>query len=219
MERIRNRRDACISCGPHHTAVITPEGTVACWGRNDDGQCVVPIEVNVKRNVVAVSCGTIHMAALTEDGTVVCWGYNDRGQCDVPLGLQNVVDISCGDSFTIARTAFGTLVCRGQNYCGQCEPPPSTEDAVVVAVSAGADHCGAVLADGSVLCWGSNDCAYWIRQCCCRELADHVLWPLLEWEQSFCGERGPSNIDLVLLQSLRIWWLERLLVEGDMQQL
>jgi alpha-tubulin suppressor-like RCC1 family protein len=178
-----------VSCGSFYTAVVTASGRVVGWGnkayqmvpselesvitsegtgRNDDGQCVVPTEVNAKRNVVAVSCGTIHTAALTEDGTVVCWGYNDRGQCDVPLGLENVVDISCGDSFTIARTAFGTLVCRGQNYCGQCEPPPSTEDAVVVAVSAGADHCGAVLADGSVLCWGSNDCAYWIRQCCCR---------------------------------------------------
>ena len=32
-----------VSCGGHHTGVLTNEGRVYMWGRNDKGQAAVPL--------------------------------------------------------------------------------------------------------------------------------------------------------------------------------
>ncbi len=38
----RNQNVSQISVGENHTAAVLPDGTVACWGDNSYGQCLVP---------------------------------------------------------------------------------------------------------------------------------------------------------------------------------
>jgi hypothetical protein len=63
------RQRSTFSSGDCHTAAVTPEGKVICWGDNTNRQCRVP---STLENVVAMSCGNFHTMALVSDGTVVC---------------------------------------------------------------------------------------------------------------------------------------------------
>jgi len=49
------------------------DGTVVCWGDNNNGQVTTPVGLI---DVAQVAGGGIHTVALRRDGTVVCWGYN-----------------------------------------------------------------------------------------------------------------------------------------------
>ena len=62
-----------IDAGTLHTLALKQDGTVAAWGLNDVGQCVVPATLS---DVVQVGVGFQHSVALKSDGTVVCWGWN-----------------------------------------------------------------------------------------------------------------------------------------------
>jgi alpha-tubulin suppressor-like RCC1 family protein len=68
---VHNPRHAVIACGLEHTAAITRDGKVVCWGSNGWGECTVPASL---KRAVSVSCGRWHTAALTPEGRVVCWG-------------------------------------------------------------------------------------------------------------------------------------------------
>jgi alpha-tubulin suppressor-like RCC1 family protein len=65
-----------VSCGGHHTVVLTAAGKVLCWGNNTFRQCKPPTNLE---GVVDISGGTDHTAALTEDGRLICWGRNKEG--------------------------------------------------------------------------------------------------------------------------------------------
>jgi hypothetical protein len=113
-----------VSCGFYHTAALTVDGKVVCWGSNDNGQCNVPDDLDL---VGAVSCGHYFVAVLTRDGVVRCWGENDCEQCNVPEGLGKVVALSCGGYHVAALTEDGRLVCWGWNVHGQCVIPNDLE--------------------------------------------------------------------------------------------
>jgi alpha-tubulin suppressor-like RCC1 family protein len=116
---------------------LTADGKVVCWGRNGDGQCNVPADLEY---VSAICCGYSCTAVLTRDGVVRCWGDNDEGQCNVPAGLGKVVALSCGWDHVGVLTEDGRQVCWGSNDSGQCSVPsslqvmmPPTELATVLA--------------------------------------------------------------------------------------
>ncbi len=45
-----NRTISCLN----HTAVITSEGKVVCWGKNHDGQCDVPADLVAQTGMVVL---------------------------------------------------------------------------------------------------------------------------------------------------------------------
>jgi alpha-tubulin suppressor-like RCC1 family protein len=77
--------------------------------------------------VSAVSASLDHSCALRTDGTVVCWGTDFDGEV--------------GAGISVGASASPTVV-------------PGLSNAVSVAV--GGSHSCALLADGTVDCWGSN---------------------------------------------------------------
>jgi formylglycine-generating enzyme required for sulfatase activity len=128
------------------------EGTVVCWGSNDQSQCNVPPGMS---EVVQLVGGGDHTVALRADGTISAWGDNSFGQLDAPEGLQGALVLACGYGHTVACDGFGKVSCWGRNDFGQCDVPTGLLG--VVQVAAGGVHTLALRVDGTVTSWGNND--------------------------------------------------------------
>jgi alpha-tubulin suppressor-like RCC1 family protein len=83
------RRAVHLAVGEQHVCVILDDGTVACWGQNDAGQCGAnaiggeedtPVLVPGIANATSIAAGTNHTCAVLGGTSVVCWGANDAGQ-------------------------------------------------------------------------------------------------------------------------------------------
>ena len=145
-----------ISLGDDHVCALLNDGSVKCWGANDEGQLGIGDKLNrgdepneMGDNLPAVNLGTGktatflaagygHTCAILNDGTIKCWGYNHSGQ----LGR--------GD--TMHRGAAASDM--GDNL-----PPVDlglSAGKTVVSLSAGDGYSCALLNDGNVKCWGYN---------------------------------------------------------------
>jgi alpha-tubulin suppressor-like RCC1 family protein len=73
--------------------VIKLEGTVWCWGANNDGRLAslertlttkTPIAIRGVTDATQIGLGATHGCALQRAGTVVCWGNNEYGALGTP---------------------------------------------------------------------------------------------------------------------------------------
>jgi alpha-tubulin suppressor-like RCC1 family protein len=132
-------RTAMIATGSGYACGLLVDGTVHCWGDNTAGQLGIgsvggfftsPVQVQGLSSIVAITAstsGSSFMCALSAIGTVSCWGAGGQGQ----LGNGNILPAQ-----PFAQPVFGITN--------------------AVAVTAGASHACALLADGSAQCWGSD---------------------------------------------------------------
>ncbi|MCC6387225.1 MAG: hypothetical protein IT302_07585 [Dehalococcoidia bacterium] len=164
-----------ISAGWDHACAIRGNGTLACWGSNEEldcppwsgspcfthywGQAVAP-----EGWFVALDAGTFHTCGVREDGTLACWGANESFSC-VPFGPCTVFDggqstppagafrsVSAGYTHSCGVEAAGTIRCWGANEHGQSSPPAGQFQ----AVAAGTSHTCALRLSGELTCWGLN---------------------------------------------------------------
>ncbi|XP_059722895.1 protein RCC2 isoform X1 [Haemorhous mexicanus] len=125
-----------------HSLLITAEGKLWSWGRNEKGQlghgdtkrveAPRPIEALGGEAIVAAACGRNHTLALTESGSVFAFGENKLGQ----LGLGNQTDavpsptqilyngqpiskLGCGAEFSMVMDCKGNLYSFGCPEYGQ----------------------------------------------------------------------------------------------------
>ncbi|XP_077644322.1 protein RCC2 [Lonchura striata] len=125
-----------------HSLLITAEGRLWSWGRNEKGQlghgdtkrveAPRPIEALGGEAIVAAACGRNHTLALTESGSVFAFGENKLGQ----LGLGNQTDavpsptqilyngqpiskLGCGAEFSMVMDCKGNLYSFGCPEYGQ----------------------------------------------------------------------------------------------------
>jgi alpha-tubulin suppressor-like RCC1 family protein len=135
-----------IAAGSGHTCAVLQSGRVRCWGAasagrlgygnttnvGDTGPPALAGDVVIGAPVSQVATGGAHTCALLASGNVRCWGSNESGQ----LG-------------------YG-----GTNQVGDTETPASAGDVdvggSVVQIAAGVLHTCALLASGSVRCWGAG---------------------------------------------------------------
>lgn len=144
----------------------------------DDHSAAVSVQ-GLAAGAVAVGCGDIHTCALLSNGSVSCWGGNNVGQlgdgsnaghktANPVSGLgSGVIALAVGKEFACAIVAGGNVKCWGANDVGQLGDDSNDEADTPVdvtalphpalALAAGATHMCALLDDGSVYCWGSND--------------------------------------------------------------
>ncbi len=134
-ETVQNDPSLRISAGSGHSCMIKEGGTVSCWGHNDAGQLgdrtltdfSAPVDVIGLTNVVAITAGGSHSCALLSDGTARCWGAGGSGQL--------------GNNGTVTKQLVPVVVSGLSS---------------AVAIAAGGAHTCALLANGSVRCWGAN---------------------------------------------------------------
>ncbi|MCX7556998.1 proprotein convertase P-domain-containing protein [Xanthomonadaceae bacterium JHOS43] len=141
--------------------------------------------VNIERRARKISAGGGgfvapggHSCTLTTAGAVWCWGYNGNfqlgdGSSDNRLTPTPVVgfssgvrEISVGSSHTCALTNEGGVYCWGGGANGELGDGGRENRSMPVAVSglsggvqdiaAGSGHTCALLANGTVQCWGYN---------------------------------------------------------------
>ena len=124
--------------GYAYSCARTAAGDVTCWGQDDLGQRGRPdggaVELSVPTAVTAigdardVQAGGGHTCAVHGDGGLTCWGYDNYGQLGHAPSAGN-----------IERTP--TLV---------------TLRAAATRITTGDSHTCALLADGTVDCWGAD---------------------------------------------------------------
>jgi alpha-tubulin suppressor-like RCC1 family protein len=182
-----------VTAGSSHTCALLANGSAKCWGANQSGQLGIS---NTAPNNTAptpvlggggsvtardIAAGRNHTCAVRADGAVRCWGSNGSGQLGdgttttrlspvAVLGLTDpVVAIAAGEAHTCALVASGTVRCWGDNSVGQLGDGTTTNRltpvtvsglTVVVGIAAGgtlgSSHTCALLANGTVQCWGAN---------------------------------------------------------------
>jgi alpha-tubulin suppressor-like RCC1 family protein len=124
-----------VASGLVHSCAAFKSGRVKCWGDNSLSQAgslsadtTTPVTVGGITTALSLTAGLYHTCAILFGGTVQCWGYNGFGQ----LG-----DKTKGSSMTTPVTVNGI--------------------ADATAIAGGFYHSCAVLAKGTVQCWGHND--------------------------------------------------------------
>ena len=147
---VANVSDAIgVAVGYQHACALKSDGTVMCWGGDDDGQlgrvglgtdtCAVPgseppfsypcarqpVEVPGISGGIAISAGYNHTCILQSNGSVWCWGYSEFGE----LGNGDLDITSDG----------------GAQVSGLSD---------VTAIAAGYEHTCALHHDGTTSCWG-----------------------------------------------------------------
>jgi alpha-tubulin suppressor-like RCC1 family protein len=136
-----------VASGSQQTCALLADGTVQCWGDNTAGElgagatgtCVDPysgtfscsktaVAATGITNATAVTAGLFIGCALLTGGTVQCWGSNAFGQ----LGIGN---------YTVTQSDVPVTVSGLSN---------------AQLISTTYSHTCAVIAGGSIQCWGDN---------------------------------------------------------------
>ncbi len=138
------RTAVALSAGAVHTCALLDHGAVRCWGFGGDGRlgygttdsigddeppgAAGPVDLGASAQ--AITAGRAHSCALLNGGSVRCWGFGFDGR----LGYGNTENI--GDDELPSEVG------------------PVKLGAPATAITAGGSHTCALLAGGSVLCWG-----------------------------------------------------------------
>ncbi len=119
-----------IAAGTSFACARMGDGTVRCWGTNDDGQLgdgtftdrASPADVVGLRDVVAIAAAGTTACAVRVDQTIWCWGdaYVGRKQWPRPhrIPLDGVIEVGVADGHACALRDDGTIACWGQGYAG-----------------------------------------------------------------------------------------------------
>lgn len=143
-----------VSAGFNFTCGLKSNGSVDCWGLNDEGQTDLPIQSSLfgAPSYIQVSAGKNHTCGLLSNDRIVCWGL---GNITTPNFAFHQVSTGNNHACGVLKNSlapYGPIFCWGSNSFGETTVP----DGLYTQVSAGGDHTCGLKEDGSLLCWGNN---------------------------------------------------------------
>jgi alpha-tubulin suppressor-like RCC1 family protein len=171
-----------ISAGGNESCAVLEDGRVRCWQPAYPNYDVR--EAVLGRGVTDLTSGQEHSCALTTAGKVRCWGSSHYGQLgygsregsglrkelgDVPAGGK-VIQVAAGTRRTCALFESRTFRCWGDDpgptaysdVAAAMKARPAGEYPLVnlgtpvTQIASGGSTC-ALLAGGTVRCWGENE--------------------------------------------------------------
>jgi alpha-tubulin suppressor-like RCC1 family protein len=178
---------AAIGVGSRYAcAILATDHSIACWGSNKYASLDVdPATPSESTPVVApntagtqqLSVGHRHACVLDATGQVQCWGSNFEGQNGVPssttavyppnviASLGSIARVTASGRTTCVVTTNGDVECFGRGGNGELANgafnssvgPASTLVHGASDVALGTTGGCALLADGTVSCWGDFD--------------------------------------------------------------
>lgn len=145
-----------VAAGMCSTCAILVDGSVSCWGCNEEGvlgsgrfaERGAPSPVVGVAGAKKVSVGSGLACALVTGGGVRCWGNDALAAVPWPA-LEGVLDLDVGGDEACVVLADGAVVC-GMPGCAA--DVPGVADAIKVGV--GHSRACALQRDGRVKCWG-----------------------------------------------------------------
>ncbi len=169
-----------VSTGATHSCALLNNGTVACWGANDQGQLgdgttthsAVAVTVQNINNATKIALGAYFSCALTKPGSVICWGSTEfQQQIEtprlVPRTVQDLPRVSllvAGDYHVCVEAIGGDILCWGGYLSDRTDlartiekPQVVVSGSNIVEMSAGHVFTCALYSDKGVRCWGNND--------------------------------------------------------------
>ena len=138
----QGRTAVAVAPGDHHACAILDNGSVKCWGSDENGQLGISqsqgsyisapvnqtVDLGANRTAVAIDSGRRHTCVILDNADMKCWGWGHRGQL--------------GDGTTYSKdTPVSVNLGAGRT---------------AVALGLGGLHTCAILDNGSVKCWGFN---------------------------------------------------------------
>ncbi|AKT39591.1 RCC1 domain-containing protein [Chondromyces crocatus] len=151
----RGRTVTAIAAGGMHTCALLDDGTVKCWGVNNDGQlglgdteqrtrtrdmgdALPRVDLGTGKAAIAITAGSSHTCALLHDRSVKCWGYDNGTGC-LGVGASGQIGDEPGE---MGDALLAVDLGKGKK---------------AVQIQAGVAHTCARLDDDTVKCWGRND--------------------------------------------------------------
>jgi alpha-tubulin suppressor-like RCC1 family protein/streptogramin lyase len=177
-----------VQTGNFSTCALVLTGTVECWGFNSFGQLgngttttsLIPVAVSGMTTAKAVSLGPqgLNACAVLANGTVQCWGDDEgaqlgsilaAGYSSTPIsvpGITTATSVSNSGSEACAVLAGGTVECWGYDGSGGLGdgsgstlvtgPVAVSGITTATAVAVAENDACALLANGTVQCWGQG---------------------------------------------------------------
>ena len=145
VEALASQEIIDVACGGYHTAVITANGSVYCFGDGQYGQlgfgtgiklAGFPRAITMPENkkVIMVSCGESHTAALTDSFQICTWGLASNGRLGhdfskdklAPALIESmsgkqVRSVVCGGAHTCAAVTHGWVPDKEAKDCMACK--------------------------------------------------------------------------------------------------
>lgn len=141
-----------VSCGGHHTAALTTNGSVITWGSNKEGQLGHRVTNNAQ---------TLPQTTFCRPKTMI-------------LANQVASDVVCGDNFTLVLTTGMSILACGSDIISNHEATtfPALEGIPIASIAAGKKHAVAVTVHGTAFAWGDNS-----NGCCGRPFPKVLTTP------------------------------------------
>lgn len=178
-----NGNVSIVSAGEEFSCGVLQTGDVSCWGDNSFGQIgqdrtvafsASPASIAIG-GVTALSSSMTHSCAVSYGSQIQCWGSNAFGELGdgegafnpAPVTVPNLMApraVAAGGTHSCVVLEGGTVWCWGAGSAGQlgngstsdrvASPVQATGISTAVAVTAGDRFTCALLANGTVSCWG-----------------------------------------------------------------
>ncbi|MBQ4640003.1 MAG: hypothetical protein IJB69_05765 [Clostridia bacterium] len=217
---------AAMATGFGHVLMLTEEGKVYAWGRNNNGQVGNGKRRNVQEpyllpleNIVQIAGGGKFSLALAADGTLYGWGNNENHEISpentayfaepivIDYGDISIASIdACGHSVVLLDKE-GTLWTWGRNDFHQlgydtglkttASPQAIPLPLPVKYVAAYSSQTYAILEDGSLWSWGNN--SYGQLGQGFRSSASEGVLPAQVWDKDVVLVQGGSLFCLAML--------------------